>query len=74
MPLRRGHLAMLVAAGFLDNLQLESSGRRVLVKGRTSKEMTLAEETPEKEVYRERLTTTVVALDLDDGAITDVAA
>ena len=24
MPLRRGHLAMLVAAGFLDNLQLEA--------------------------------------------------
>jgi hypothetical protein len=42
MPLRRGHLAMLVAAGFLDNLALESDGRRVLVKGRTGKEMVLA--------------------------------
>lgn len=35
MPLRRGHLAMLVAAGFLDNLVLEADGQRVLVKGRT---------------------------------------
>ena len=74
MPLRRGHMAMLVAAGFLDNLQLEADGRRILVKGRTSKEMVLVEETPDKETYRERLKTTVVSLDLEDGEITDIAA
>ena len=74
MPLRRGHLAMLVAAGFLDNLQLESEGTRILVKGRTSKEMLLVETTPEKETYRERLRTTVVALDLDRGEIFEIAA
>ena len=74
MPLRRGHLAMLVAAGFLDNLQLEADGRRILVKGRTQKEMVLVETTREKEVHRERLRTTVVALDLDLGEITDIAA
>ena len=64
MPLRRGHMAMLVAAGFLDNLVLEAAGRRILVKGRTSKEMVMVEDAPEKEVHREKLTTTVVALDL----------
>ena len=74
MPLRRGHMAMLVAAGFLDNLVLEGDGRRILVKGRTGKEMVLVEETLQKEVHREKLKTTVVALDLDDGAITDIAA
>ena len=74
MPLRRGHLAMLVAAGFLDNLVLEADGQRILVKGRTTKEMILAEETENTEVYRERLRTTVVALDLDGGEITDIAA
>ncbi len=74
MPLRRGHLAMLVAAGFLDNLVLEADGQRILVKGRTTKEMVLAEETENTEVYRERLRTTVVALDLDGGEITDIAA
>ena len=74
MPLRRGHMAMLVAAGFLDNLCLQAEGRRILVKGRTGKEMVLVEETPETETYRERLCTTVVALDLDDGEITDIAA
>ena len=74
MPLRRGHMAMLVAAGFLDNLCLEADDRRILVKGRTSKEMELVEDSPEREVHRERLRTTVVALDLDDGEITDIAA
>ena len=74
MPLRRGHMAMLVAAGFLDNLCLEADGRRILVKGRTAKELVLVEETETAEVYRERLRTTVVALGLDDGAITDIAA
>ena len=34
----------------------------------------LVEETPDKETYRERLRTTVVALDLGDGVITDIAA
>ncbi|MCY4583462.1 MAG: DUF6094 domain-containing protein, partial [Chloroflexi bacterium] len=74
MPLRRGHMAMLVAAGFLDNLVLEGDGRRILVKGRTSKEMEMVEDSPEREIHRERLMTTVVALDLDDGGITDIAA
>ena len=74
MPLRKGHMAMLVAAGFLNNLCLEAEGWRILVKGRTSKEMTLVEDSPEKEVHRERLKTTVVALDLDGGEITDIAA
>ena len=74
MPLRRGHMAMLVAAGFLDNLCLEAEGRRILVKGRTSKEMVMVEDSPEKEVHREKLKTTVVALDLHGGEITGIAA
>ena len=53
---------------------LEAEGRRILVKGRTSKEMVLVEDSPEKEVHRERLKTTVVALDLGDGEIADIAA
>ena len=74
MPLRRGHLAMLVAAGFPDNLELEAGDSRILVKGRTAKEMILVDETPDKEVYRERMRTTVVALDLQTGEITDIDA
>ena len=74
MPLKRGHMAMLVATGFLDNLVLEGDDRRILVKGRTSKEMVMVEDALEKEVHREKLTTTVVALDLGDGQIEDIAA
>ena len=44
------------------------------MKGRTSKELVLVEETERAEVYRERLKTTVVAIDLDGGEITDIAA
>ena len=73
-PLRRGHLAMLVAAGFLDNLCLEANGQRLLVKGRTAKELVLVTSTREQEIRRERLRTTVVALDLATGTITDIAA
>ena len=67
-------MAMLVAAGFLDNLVLEADGKRILVKGRTSKEMELVEDSPGKEIHRERLLTTVVALDLGGGEITDIAS
>ena len=65
---------MLVAAGFLDNLELESGDSRILVKGRTAKEFVMVDETPDKEVYRERMRTTVVALDLQTGEITDIDA
>ena len=67
MPLRKGHLAMLVAAGFLDNLELETPESRVLVKGQTKKEMVLVEEGETHDVYREQLRTSVVTLDLDSG-------
>ena len=74
MPLRKGHLAMLIAAGFLNNLCLESDGERLLVKGRTRKEFVLAESDPETETYREVLHTSVVALDLESGGFIDIQA
>ena len=74
MPLRKGHLAMLVAAGFLDNLELETPESRVLVKGKTKKEMVLVEEGETHDVYREQLRTSVVTLDLDSGRIERIEA
>ena len=74
MPLRKGHLAMLVAAGFLDNLELETPESRVLVKGQTKKEMVLVEEGETHDVYREQLHTSVVTLDLDSGRIERIEA
>lgn len=68
MPLRRGHLAVLIAAGFLNNILLEADGRRVLVKGRTYKESVVVESgDPEVEIQREVLRTSVVTLDMQTG-------
>jgi hypothetical protein len=65
MPLRRGHLAVLMAAGFLNNIVLEANGRRLLVKGRTYKEMVeVTSDDPEIQVEREFLRTSVMTLDL----------
>ena len=72
MPLRQGHMAMLAAAGFLDNLCLEIPGRRVMVKGRTTKEMVLVSSTEDEEVWQDRMHTTIRVLDLDTGEIQDV--
>jgi len=70
MPLRRGHLALLIAAGLLNNVVLRQDDRRVLVKGRTRKEMVPVESDDEDtEIQRERLRTSIVVMDLDSGAI-----
>jgi predicted RNA methylase len=70
MPLRRGHLALLIAAGLLNNVVLRQGGRRVLVKGRSRKELVQVDSDDEHtEVQCEVLRTSVVVLDLDSGAI-----
>ena len=75
MPLRRGHTAMLMAAGFLDNIAIESpEGRRILVKGRTVKELKTTEDTPEQTVVQERMTTTITTLDMATGEFKAVKA
>jgi hypothetical protein len=70
MPLRRGHLALLIAAGLLNNVALHQGERRVLVKGRTRKELVRMESDDEHtEVQCEVLRTSVAVLDLDSGAV-----
>ncbi|GMU39391.1 MAG: hypothetical protein AMXMBFR23_02570 [Chloroflexota bacterium] len=70
MPLRRGHLAVMIAAGFLDNILLDSGGRRLLVKGRTYK-VSVPAYSPDADVdvEREVMRTSVVALDLRSGEV-----
>ncbi|MEZ4479941.1 MAG: DUF6094 domain-containing protein [Dehalococcoidia bacterium] len=73
MPLRRGHLAVLIAAGFLNNILLEDGARRVLVKGRVTKVSRPVESPdPDVEVEREVLRTSVVMLDLRTGRFEDI--
>jgi hypothetical protein len=70
MPLRKGHLALLIAAGMLNNVVLSQNGERLLVKGRTHKELVPVESADEDtEVQREVIRTSVVVLDLDTGAL-----
>jgi hypothetical protein len=69
-PLRRGHLGVLIAAGFLNNILLEADGLRLLAKGRTYKvSVPVESEDPEVEIEREVLRTSVMALDLKTGKV-----
>ena len=65
-------MAMLVAAGFLDNLCLEANGKRVLVKGRAVKKMELVSADENEEIWQDRMYTTIRTLDLDTGKFQDV--
>ena len=66
MPLRRGHLALLIAAGMFDNLIVQRDGHRIALKGHTYKEpQTIVEDGYHRVRYRFR--TSVAALDLTTG-------
>jgi hypothetical protein len=68
MPLRKGHLAQLIAAGLLNNFAACGKGRRLLVKGGTRKELVPVETDDEHtNIERAVLRTTVVTLNLDTG-------
>ena len=72
MPLRKGHLAMLISAGYLNNALLEHKGRKLLIKGRCIKEQIKFEETREDmEIVIERdvIKTTIKGLFLDTGEL-----
>lgn len=70
MPLRRGHLALLVAAGLLNNCTLSQGEHRVLVKGRTYKELVQVDSDDEDvEVRREVIRTSIAVLDLGTGKL-----
>jgi hypothetical protein len=73
MPLTRGHRAWLVAAGYLNNVTLETAdGRRALVKGRTYKEEVVTSDTDEARVVTDVIRTELTILWLDTGAIVRV--
>jgi hypothetical protein len=64
MPLRQGHLAQLIAAGFINNRVLVKGKKRLLIKGRTEK--SVIERPGEDEstlIEREVIRTTIMALD-----------
>ena len=75
MPLRKGHLAMLIAAGFLNNMVLEQDGQRIIVKGRTSKNQVRRNRRNGRnqmfeEVWQEQMKINVTTLNLSTGEFT----
>ncbi len=69
MPLKKGHIAMLMASGMMGTLRLnDDDGKPMLVKGRVVKVTEKIEETTDKkgkttsEVFRDRFVSTVAIL------------
>ena len=70
MPPRKAHLAMLIAAGLINNQILEANGKRLLIKGTSKKAIDRIEEETEKGIKiteRERIITQINAFDLNTG-------
>jgi predicted RNA methylase len=70
MPPRKAHLAMLIAAGLINNQILEANGKRFLIKGTSKKTIDRFEEETEKGIKiteRERSVTQINAFDLKTG-------
>lgn len=74
MPLRKGHLAQLVAAGFLNNILLRDGDLAVLVKGRTEKRFRVVSDDETTRVEREEIATSVMLLDLRSGELRQVGS
>jgi hypothetical protein len=70
MPPRKAHLALLIAAGLINNQTLEANGKRLLIKGTSKKRIDRFEEETEKGIKiteRERIVTQINAFDLNTG-------
>ena len=68
MPLRQGHVALLIAAGFLNNLLLtDNDGNQVIIKGILQKDQMIVEDTETTTVYQEFLQASLNALNLETG-------
>ncbi len=72
MPLKKGHVAMLMASGMMGTVRLtDEEGRPMLIKGRVVKVVEKSEETDSKdskvvvETYKDRFVTTVAVLKQD---------
>jgi predicted RNA methylase len=75
MPPRKAHLAMLIAAGLINNQILEANGRRLLIKGTAKKVIDRFEEETEKGMKiteRERIVTQINAFDLNTGEYLEI--
>lgn len=76
LPLRKGHVALMMASGLLNSCVIEGEGRRLLVRGRVRKDVVEYDERDDKgvkHVARDVIKTEVTALDLDTGELIEIA-
>jgi len=72
MPLRKGHLAMLIGAGLMDNLEVQKDGQTLLIKGKTEKKVHYREVEEDQQnttIETDYITTNVMVLNLLSGEI-----
>lgn len=72
MPLRKGHLAMLIGAGLMDNIEIEKGGRKLLIKGKTEKKVhyqEIEEEDQRTTIETDYVVTNVTVLNLLNGEL-----
>ena len=74
MPLRKGHLALFIAAGFLNNMELtdEKTGERILIKGNSHKEKHVRDDEDNKIIEQEVLAVKIHMLSLETGLLTEI--
>lgn len=76
LPLRKGHVALMMASGLLNNTLVEADERRLLVRGRVYKQVVSYDEEDDKgtkHIERDVIKTEVTALDLDTAELIKVA-
>jgi hypothetical protein len=70
MPLRKGHLSLLLAGGMFDNLVIRGMrGEKLVVRGHVLKVRSTVESTGARAVEAERFSVAVSVLDLRTGAL-----
>ncbi len=78
IPLKKGHVAMLMASGLMGTLLIRKDGQRLLVKGRVRKTQDVSTEETEKgdviTIRRDRFTTTVGVVSADGVQVLDDVA
>ncbi len=69
-------MALIIASGLLNNTVVEAQGRRLLVRGRVSKDVVTYDEEDDKgvkHIERDVIKTEVTVLDLGTGELIEVA-
>ena len=76
LPPRKGHVALMIASGLLNNIAIEVDGRKLLIRGRVRKDVYTYEEEDEKGtkvIERDVIKTEVTVLNLATAELIEVA-